>query len=441
MSIPIIAIVGRPNIGKSTLFNRVIGYSKAIVSDIAGTTRDRVYEYVTWRDKTFLLIDTAGIEKANIEDEIELNMQEQVDIAMSESDIILFGLDGKTSFFDEDRNILKKLYKSGKPFFIFVNKVDNDSVELKAEDEFKKVGQKAFLISAIQGNGISDLLDEATDKIIPSENFTHNKPEIKVSIIGKPNVGKSSLLNVFVGEKRSIVSDEEGTTRDSVDVDITFHRKKIRIVDTAGLRKKSKVKAGIERYSVLRATKNILRSDIVFLVIDATLGPTKQDMTLSQLVLSSYKSIVLVVNKWDLIDKEEVRLEEYEEYLRKIFGYMKWVPIIFTSATEKIRTFKLLELIIDIKKSQKKEITTSSLNTTLQTLMLRKPPQARNNKTKHPKIYYSTQTGDSPPEFTFFVNDRTNFHSSYKRYLENNLREVYEFIATPLKLIFKNRRD
>ena len=447
MKIPVVAIIGRPNIGKSTFFNRIVGSMKAIVSEQAGTTRDSIFEYVEHDGKKFLMVDTAGIDTVDQYDSIEIGMQEQVELAIERADVILFGVDGRTDFFQEDREILTRLYKSKKPFLVFANKVDNLDFEYKAQTVFESIGTSIFYISATNGRGVSEFLDAIVSTfptITVSDAYGKKlkaEPLCSVAVIGKPNVGKSSLMNVFLGSDELIVSDVAGTTRDSIDKDILFDKQRITFIDTAGLRRKSKVKESLEYYSVLRSLESIQRADIILLVLDASRAVTKQDMTISQMALDSHKSIILVVNKWDLVPKEDVQLHEYEAYLRHVFGYMKWVPIIFTSAQEKIRTFKLLEIIRDIAQSRKKEVATSSINKTLQQCMIERPPQARNQKIRHPKIYYGVQTGVNPPEFTLFVNDPDRFHSSYTRYLQNRIRETYDFFATPIKIFYKPRRE
>lgn len=444
--LPLVAIIGRPNIGKSSLFNVVVGYNKAIVMDEAGTTRDRVYEKCDWRDKEFILVDTAGIEPPEKDDEIELNMQRQVTLAIADATVILFGLDAETQLFPEDRQILQTIYKSGKPFLVFVNKADNQNKENNAIAEFSELGETLYYISANNKRNIHDFLNilhfkmEEVREEGEGELTKHHDADINVAIVGKPNVGKSSLINVFLGKEEAIVSEVAGTTRDTIDRTMAFNGKHIRFVDTAGMRKKSKVSDGIEYYSVLRALRTVEASDIVMLVIDATHGPTKQDMTLSEIALKHGKSIVLVVNKWDLFEKNQSTLPEYETYLRNVFRYMKWVPIIFTSAKEKLRTFRLLEIIQNIHTARNTELKTSKLNKIIQLLVLKRPPQARNSKIRHPKIYYATQTGTAPPAFTLFVNDPKYFHNSYTRYLRNQLREHFDFYGTPINIIYRERR-
>ncbi len=440
--LPIVAIIGRPNIGKSTLFNTIIGHLKAVTSDTPGTTRDRVYEKGEWEGYPFIIVDTAGIETDKQIDVIEISMQQQVQVALEEANYILFGLDGSTQLFPEDRKILKMLYTAGKPFSVFINKIDSHQKEEEAKHTFQNFeAVQPYFISAKTGKGLEALLDHLVQELknIPEKDFSGQNDDIDlhVALIGKPNVGKSSLLNVFMNKEQVIVSDIPGTTRDSIDVEFTFKGKKIEFVDTAGIRRKARVKDEIEKFSVFRSLKSIEQADIVLLVIDALEGPSHQDMTISEIALDFKKSIIMIINKWDLVEKDQHTLPSYEAYLRRTFGYLKWVPILFSSATEKIRTFDILNTVYEVGEQRKRKLSTSEFNSLLQHLILKKPPASRNKKLMHPKMYYGTQTGINPPEFTIFMNKEDILHNSYTRYLENAIRDKYGFLGTPLSVHYR----
>lgn len=444
--LPIVAIIGRPNIGKSTLFNKIIGHLKSVISDTPGTTRDRVYDQGEWNGHSFIIVDTAGIETDKQTEIIEISMQQQVQVALHEANYIFFGLDGGTQLFPEDRQILKMLYTAGKPFSIFINKIDSHEKEEQAKIAFQSFeNNNPFFVSAKTGKGLEALLDNLVQELknIPEVDFAGQKDSIDlhVALIGKPNVGKSSLLNVFLNREQVIVSDVPGTTRDSIDAEFTFKGQKIQFVDTAGIRRKARIKDEIERFSVFRSLKSIEMSDIVLLVIDALEGPSHQDMTISEIALDFKKSIILVINKWDLVEKDQHTLPSYEAYLRRTFGYLKWVPILFTSASEKIRTFDILNSVYEVGEQRKRKLSTSEFNNLLQHLILKKPPASKNKKLMHPKMYYGTQTGINPPEFTIFMNKEDILHNSYTRYLENAIREKYGFLGTPVSIHYRYKNS
>lgn len=437
MSKPIVAIVGRPNVGKSQLFNRIVGKRLSIVEDTPGVTRDRLYADAEWRNVTFSLIDTGGIEP-KADSEILKFMREQAEIAIQHADVIIFLTEIGTGVTAADSDVAAMLLKSKKPVVLCVNKNDRTGATDPAIYEFYNLGLgDPFPISAMHGYGVGDLLDECF-KFFP-ENCENDNDEdiINVAIIGKPNVGKSSLVNNILGEKRVIVSNMAGTTRDSVDTYTENQYGKYRLIDTAGIRRKSKVNEAIEKYSVLRAYMAVDRADVCLIMIDANEGVTEQDTKVAGYAHESGKACIIVVNKWDTVEKETNTMEKLREKIKMGLSYMPYAPIEFISALTGQRVQKLFPLINHVKEENTKRISTGNLNTMLSEATARVQPPT--DKGKRLKIYYMTQVAIQPPTFVIFCNDAELFHFSYKRYIENQIREVFGFDGTPIRIIVRER--
>ncbi len=439
------AIIGRTNVGKSTLFNRLVGKRIAVTSEIPKTTRDRIYGSVFWQNLNFDLIDTGGF-FLDSKDDLGLDIQNQADIALNSADLILFLVDGSDEITLEDREIASKIRKTEKKVFLVVNKIDNKNLEKKA-NEFYKLGLgEPICISALHGTGIGDLLEIITGEIkkeAKNDKETLKEQALKIAIVGRPNVGKSLLLNSLIGEKRAIVSKEPGTTRDIIDTKMYYNNIPIIFVDTAGIRRRGKIKKGIEKYSVLRSIRAILMADIVLLLIDSQEGLVKQDSHIGQYILDNKKGLILVVNKWDIIEKLKVKSEKlkimdnYIEILKNKLPFLYWAPVIFTSALTGKNVKKIFDLILEIKEEREKRVSINKLNKIVSEAILHHPPTGKGKI--HPKIYYSTQVDISPPTFVFMVNNSSGFHFSYLRYLEKVIRENFGFIGTPIKIILKRK--
>ena len=431
---PTVALVGRPNVGKSTLFNKLAGKTISIIEDTPGVTRDRIYSEIEYNGYHFNLIDTGGIDvsKEIFNDEIKVQAQ----IAIDESDVIIFLVDGIEGLNQNDYEVRDMLRKSGKRVIVAINKTDNKE-SLKHKYDFYELGFDEYVeISGEHNRGVIELLDLIT-KDFNENNALDTDPRIKFSIIGRPNVGKSSLVNALLGEERAIVSDVAGTTRDSTDSIFKYHDEEYVVIDTAGIRKQGKIYENIEKYSLLRSMKAIDRSDICLLVIDSVTGITTNDKHIVGMALESGKGLLIVVNKWDI--PNELSMKEYEKLLRSEFNFLSYVPIVFVSAKEKKRVHLIMEEIEKIKDSIKKEVKTSLLNDVIRdAYMLNLPPSY---KGKRLKIYFVNQEGIKPPKFVFHVNSKNLVHFSYYRYLENKLREAFDFYGTPIELIFKNRGE
>lgn len=438
---PIVAIVGRPNVGKSTLFNRLLGQRKAVTSFVAGTTRDRLYGEAAWQGKKFILADTGGLGYVS-EEELVLNVQRQATSAVEEADLILFLVDGKEGLQVEDEKIAHFLHKLGKKTLLCVNKIDSQKEEEKIQDFYRLGLGEPLSISALSGRKTGDLLSEIIKRLPPMKEEEKKilKEGIKVAIIGRPNVGKSSLLNKLIGQERMIVSEAPGTTRDAIDVNFKFEDKFITFIDTGGIRRRGKIRWGAEKFSVLRALRSIERTDIILLLIDAQEGPVRQDLHISNFALENYKGIILVVNKWDLIEKSKIKnqkskIEEYLNYLRSKISFLPWAPVIFTSALTGKNVPKIFDLILEIQKEREKRIPSKKLNKVVSRAILENPPR------RGGKIYYSTQFGVNPPTFVLMVNKAEFFHFSYLRYLENKIRENFGFFGTAVKIILKGKKN
>ncbi|NLZ54781.1 MAG: ribosome biogenesis GTPase Der [Thermoanaerobacteraceae bacterium] len=424
----IVAIVGRPNVGKSTLFNRIIGKRISIVHDKPGITRDRIYGETDWNGKHFTLIDTGGIEPSS-SDIILSQMKRQADFAIDTADLILFMVDAKEGMTHADLDVAQLLRRSGKPVLLVVNKVDNYNTF--DNYEFYRLGfGDPMLISAVHGLAIGDLLDKITDYIEKRGDTSEDKDITKVAIIGRPNVGKSSLINAILGEERVIVSDIPGTTRDAIDTYFETGEDKMLFIDTAGLRKKSKINEDVEFYSSVRAIGAINRADVVLMVLDASQNITEQDKRIAGIAHEAGKAIILIVNKWDLVDKDSYTMEKFNEKIKDQFAFMQYAPIVYVSAKTGQRINRIFKLINSVMESYTFRVKTSVLNSLVrEATAISEPPSIKGRKLK---IFYAVQTGVKPPTFVFFVNDKNLFHFSYERYLENTLRQAFGFEGTPI---------
>lgn len=437
MSKPILAIVGRPNVGKSTFFNRIIGERRAIVEDVPGVTRDRIYAETEWNSKEFAIIDTGGIE-VNTDDTIHAQMRDQAVMAMDMADVILFMVDGKEGITTADREVATMLRRTGKEVILVVNKIDVPSRLYEDIYDFYELGfGEPVGISSVNMLNLGDLLDRIVDGF-PEDAYQDDEDDIKIAIIGKPNVGKSSLVNCLTGEKRVIVSPTAGTTRDSIDTPFEFEDNKYTLIDTAGLRKKSKVHDSIEKYSVIRAVAAVERCDVCILMIDAEQGLTEQDKKIAGIAHEAGKGLMVVVNKWDLIEKETNTMRDYERRIKAELLFASYAPCLFISVLNKQRVFEVIRKAATIQENRTQRITTGKLNNIIEdAVMMRQPPQ---DKGKRLKIYYGAQIGVKPPLFSININNRELMHFSYSRYLENKIREAYDFEGTSIKFIFNEKR-
>ncbi len=437
MSKPIVAIVGRPNVGKSTLFNKLVGKRLAIVEDEPGVTRDRLCAESEWCGREFVLIDTGGIEPAS-DDGLLRRMREQAQIAIDMADAILFITDLRCGVTSTDADIAPLLLRSGKPVFLVVNKADSPgSVPLELYDFYTLGMGEPYPVSSVHGHGTGDLLDEVV-KCLPQQTPEDDEDDrIPVAVIGRPNVGKSSLVNHILGEERMIVADEAGTTRDAVDSDVDNEYGSFTFIDTAGLRRRNKVENGVERYSVVRSLAAVERARVAVILIDATVGFTEQDSKVAGFAHEAGKACIIVVNKWDAVEKNDKTMDEQRKKLEDDFSFMSYAPILFISAKTGQRVSKLMQLIRYVDNQNAMRITTGKLNSLLADATTRvQPPTDRG---KRLKIYYITQVSTRPPTFACFVNSRELFHFSYKRYLENQIRGVFGLEGTPIRMLERER--
>ena len=439
MSKPMIAIVGRPNVGKSMLFNKLIGKRMSIVEDTPGVTRDRIYGEAEWNGRKFTLVDTGGIEPST-DNMILAFMRDQAQIAIDNADVIVFVTDIKTGMTASDEDVARMLQRSGKPIVLAVNKMDSVGSVNPDFYEFYNLGLgDPVAVSAVHGHGTGDLLDECM-KYFPEETEEDEDDDvIQVAIIGKPNVGKSSLTNRILGHQRVIVSNVAGTTRDAIDSYFENEHGKYNFIDTAGMRKKSKVDDVIEKYSVLRATMAIERSDVCLILIDAQEGVTEQDTKVAGLAHEAGKACIIVVNKWDAIEKDDKTMDRMREDIRRDLSYMTYAPILFISALTGQRVQRLFELINYVHEQASVRITTGMLNTVLADAQTRVQPPT--DKGRRLKIYYMTQVGIRPPHFVTFCNDKQLFHFSYRRYLENQIRSVFGLEGTPIIMTVRQKGE
>lgn len=439
MSKPVVAVVGRPNVGKSTLFNALAGERISIVKDTPGVTRDRIYADVSWLDYNFTLIDTGGIEPDS-KDIILSQMREQAEIAISTADVIIFLTDVRQGLQDSDSKVADMLRRSKKPVVLVVNKVDSFEKYMPDVYEFYNLGiGEPFAISAASRLGLGDMLDEVVKYFKDYDKEEEEDERPKVAIIGKPNVGKSSLINKLAQEERVIVSDIAGTTRDAIDTDIKYNGKEYVFIDTAGLRRKNKIKEEIERYSIIRAVTAVERADVCVIVIDATEGVTEQDAKIAGIAHERGKGIIIAVNKWDAIEKDDKTIYRHTEKIRDILSFMPYAEIIFISAKSGQRLSKIFETIDIVIENNSMRVATGVLNEIVaEAVAMQQPPS---DKGKRLKIYYTTQVAVKPPTFVVFVNDKELMHFSYTRYLENRIRDTFGFRGTALKFITRERKD
>ena len=439
MSKPIVAIVGRPNVGKSTLFNVLAGEMISIVKDTPGVTRDRIYAEVSWLNHNFTLIDTGGIEP-DTKDIILSQMREQAQIAIDTADVIIFLTDVKQGLVDSDSKVADMLRRSGKPIVLVVNKVDSFDKFAADVYEFYNLGiGDPMPISAASRLGIGDMLDEVTRHFPEHAKEEEEDERPRIAIVGKPNVGKSSIINKLLGKNRVIVSDIAGTTRDAIDTAIKHNGTEYVFIDTAGLRRKSKIKEELERYSIIRTVTAVERADVVLLVIDATEGVTEQDAKIAGIAHERGKGIIIVVNKWDAIEKNNKTMYEFEKNIRNTLSYMPYAEILYVSAETGQRLFKLYEMIDVVMENQTLRVATGVLNEIMaEAVAMQQPPS---DKGKRLKLYYITQVSVKPPTFVIFVNDKELMHFSYTRYLENKIREAFGFKGTSLKFFIRERKE
>lgn len=440
MGKPIVAIVGRPNVGKSTLFNIFANSRISIVEDTPGVTRDRLYADTEWLDNEFMMVDTGGIEIMNT-DKIAVSIRQQAQIAIAEADVILFVCDARAGITHEDAEVAKMLRQSKKPIVLAINKADSPKQEMEIFEFYNLGIGEPIPVSAANHLGLGDLLDAVVEKFPETSAYGEdgNEDEIKVALIGRPNVGKSSIFNTLVGEERSIVSDVAGTTRDAIDTPVIREGQKFLFIDTAGMRRKARIDEPIEKYSIIRSLRAVDRSDVVLMVIDAIDGVTEQDKKIAGYAHEAGKGIVLVVNKWDLYDKDNTSTLRYTENLRRELVFMQYAPVVFVSAMTKQRIHRLPEVIHYVAEQNAMRNSTSVLNQVVEDAIAINPPPTE--KGQRLKILYATQVKIKPPTFVIFVNEPEIMHFSYQRYLENKLREAFGFEGTPLQMIIRGKNE
>ncbi len=435
MSKPIVAIVGRPNVGKSTLFNRLVGKRLAITHEVPGTTRDRLYAEADWGGVNFILVDTGGLELVS-NDDLIAQVRAQAQTAIAEADVILFLVDVKDGLTAGDEEVARVLRRSAKPVLLAVNKGDSQ-VRREAAVEFYALGLgELYPISALHGTGTGDLLDQVV-AAFPVEEEREELEAVKIAIVGRPNVGKSSLLNKILGQERAIVHEAPGTTRDAIDTQMEWEGEPLVLIDTAGIRRKGRIQRGVEKYSVLRALRAINRAGVVLLLIDAVEGATAQDARIAGYILAEAKSVVVVVNKWDLVEKDTYTMQAYVQHICTALRFLDYVPVLFVSALTGQRVDQVLPTALRVQEARMIRIPTAELNRIVQEAVARHAPPSKAGKRL--RLYYATQAAVDPPTFVFFVNDPRLVHFSYERYLENRLREHYGFLGTPLRLSFRKR--
>lgn len=436
---PIVAVVGRPNVGKSSLFNCLAGEQISIVKDTPGITRDRIYADVSWLDTQFTLIDTGGIEPDS-KDIILSQMREQAQIAIDTADVIIFMVDVKQGLVDSDSKVADMLRRSHKPVVLCVNKVDQYEKYMADTFEFYNLGiGEPIPVSAANRQGLGELLDAVVAYFPQEEAFEEEDERPRIAIVGKPNVGKSSIINKLIGENRLIVSDIAGTTRDAVDAEVVYNKKEYIFIDTAGLRRKKTIKEELEKFMIIRTVSAVERADVVILVIDATEGVTDQDAKIAGIAHDRGKGVIIAVNKWDLIEKDNKTVNEFTAKIRDMLAYMPYAEIIYISAATGQRLTKLYDMIDMVIESQNLRVGTGVLNEIMSEAVTMQQPPA--DKGKRLRLYYITQVGVKPPTFVIFVNDRELMHFSYTRYIENRIRDAFEFKGTPLKFIIRERKD
>jgi GTP-binding protein len=461
MQKPVVALVGRPNVGKSTLFNRLAGERLAVVDDTPGTTRDRLHTHADWAGVEFIVVDTGGIDPTRVKigqgrqplsigsKEFITEIRQQAGVAIQEADAVLFLVDVENGVTPADREVAQILRSQQKevdgllfpPVLLVVNKCDSKARREQAVEFYEMGLGEIYPISALHGSGTGDMLDAliAALDVAPTDYQEDEEDEsVKIAIVGKPNAGKSSLLNKLLGQERAIVSPIAGTTRDAVDEYLTFEDIPITLIDTAGIRRRGKVEPGVEKYSVMRAMRAIERADVALLVIDAITGITNQDTHIAGFILEAWKSCVVIVNKWDAIEKDTYTMDEYRKRIRHELNFMDYVPVLFISALTGQRVNQVLPTALNVQEERLVRLSTSEINKILQRAVDNHPAPSKSGK--HLKIYYGTQVRSDPPTFLIFVNDPKLVHFTYKRYLENRFRESYNFIGTPIRLVFKPRK-
>lgn len=439
MSRPIVAVVGRPNVGKSTLFNVLAGKKISIVKDTPGVTRDRIYADVTWLDMQFTLVDTGGIEPES-KDIILSQMRQQAELAIETADVIIFMTDVRQGLTDADTKVADMLRKSGKPIVLAVNKVDNFEKFMLDTYEFYGLGLgDPMPISAASMLGLGDMLDEVAKYFNKNQTSEEEDERPKIAIVGKPNVGKSSLVNRLVGEDRVIVSDIAGTTRDAVDTPVKYHGKEYVFIDTAGLRRKNKIKEDLERYSIIRTVSAVERADVVILMIDAVEGVTEQDAKIAGIAHERGKGMIIAINKWDAIEKNDKTMNKFKEDVQRTLSFMPYAELIFISALTGQRLHKIYETIDMVIENHALRVGTGVLNEILSEAVAMKQPPS--DKGKRLRLYYITQVSVKPPTFVIFINDKELTHFSYTRYIENKIREAFGFRGTPIHFIYRERKD
>lgn len=443
---PIIALVGRPNVGKSTFFNRLVGERRAIVEDIPGTTRDRLYGDSDWNGRIFTIIDTAGLllEEDDLTEgtphlDIARRVREQAQLAMDEADAIIFIVDTRDGLTAADQAVADVLRTSQKPIILAANKADNRERSLDAVEFYALNLGEPIPMSAYHGAGTGDVLDRLTE-LLPIVEEEEDPSLVKVAIIGRPNVGKSSLLNRLLGQERSVVSHVPGTTRDTIDTQITVNQTRMLLIDTAGIRRRGKVERGLEKYSVLRSLRAIERCDVAVLLIDANEGVTAQDTHIAGMILEQLKGVAILVNKWDLIEKDNTTFNVFTQHIREAFNFIPYAPLLFISALDGQRIGQVLPMALEIARERQRRIPTSELNALLRNITYDHPPTAI-HKGAHLRLYYATQPQAAPPVFLFFANNAKLIHWGYTRYIENCIREKYGFIGTPIKIVFRSRDE
>lgn len=436
MSLPVVAIVGRANVGKSTLFNRIAGERIAIVEDHPGVTRDRIYTRAEWNGREFHLIDTGGIEMGGADEMVNL-IRVQAQLAIDEADVIIFLVDGMQGLMPADRDVADLLRRAGKKVVLAVNKLEHPS-HLSAAYEFYELGfGEPVAVSAMHGTGTGDLLDRVVAELPRGADDEADDDTVRIALIGRPNVGKSSLINAILGEPRVLVSDVAGTTRDAIDTPFRFDGDNYILVDTAGLRRRGKVYKNVERYSALRALRAIERADVAFVVIDGREGITDQDKRVAGYALDAGCGVGFLVNKWDIVEKDDKTAHRFEEKLRDEMPFLRWAPVLFVSALTKQRVHRILPLAKSIAEMHAMRIATSTLNSVVQDAVTSVPPPT--DKGRRLRVYYVTQVAVKPPTFALFVNDAELMHFSYERYLENQLRRAFGFEGTPIRLLVRGK--
>jgi len=458
MAKPIVALVGRPNVGKSTLFNRIVGRRVAIVEDLPGTTRDRLYADADWGGVDFVVVDTGGLQvttsskqavknqqpppigqTAGVESGLFLDqMRDQARIAIAEAEVVVFMVDAAAGLTASDQEVADVLRRTEKPVILVANKADNNRLRADAVEFYALGLGDPIPVSALHGQGTGDLLDAIVDALPSTEVEEEEDERVRIAIVGRPNVGKSSLLNRLLGQERVIVSDVPGTTRDAIDTEIEFGGEQIVLIDTAGIRRRGKIAPGVEKYSALRALKAINRADVCLLMIDAQDKVTAQDQHIAGYILDEAKSVVVVVNKWDAVEKDTYTMHQYTEEIRAALRFMDYVPVLFISAKTGQRVGQTLQVALQVQAERRRRISTADLNRLLQEAIARHPPKSKAGQL--PRFYYVTQPEVDPPTFVFFVNDHQLIHFTYQRYLENRIREAHGFLGTPLQLLFRSRR-